>query len=528
MKNLFRNHNIKNITISLVFILTSIVVATTLNAEFSFAAIPKCTPGSISMLDEVDIGDTLSESSHLINGWSEANLPGNYGGCGGGSCTYRQVLGEPGTLKCDESERDATVVLHAGTSIVDNLKIRHLDGISLLDSFDVYINNTKVGDFDDNTTQLSEVWKEKEFDVSSHSFTGDLTVKLHATDTIWTNCDTYGQVSIDWIKINGHIPCCGDGNLDSGEECDDSNNVDGDGCSATCKIETPPAPVCGDGNLDSGEECDDSNNVDGDGCSATCKIETPPAPVCGDGNLDSGEECDDGNNISGDGCSATCKNEGGPAPFCGDSKKDSGEECDYGSQNGQECSPACGQSCQYCSSGCKLITLQGGSCGGPVIIYSPKLTIEKSVKETFANPDSTINYTILVKNTGSAVAHNVLLKDTLPTGFVYTDTGLSTREWDLGTLGSSAEETITYQVSVGEDVEKGDYTNTAEVKADSLSSVSDQITIEIREGEVLGETITVLPKTGVSPFGVSLILFISFTSLIFGVVELKKTLILER
>jgi cysteine-rich repeat protein len=30
---------------------------------------------------------------------------------------------------------------------------------------------------------------------------------------------------------------CGDGILDSGEQCDDGNNVSGDGCSATCQTE---------------------------------------------------------------------------------------------------------------------------------------------------------------------------------------------------------------------------------------------------------------------------------------------------
>jgi cysteine-rich repeat protein len=102
-------------------------------------------------------------------------------------------------------------------------------------------------------------------------------------------------------------PYCGDGNQDAGEECDDGNNVDGDGCSAACCIEYPPPPVCGDGNQDAGEECDDGNTVDGDGCSATCCIEyVPPPPCCGDGHMDAGEECDDGNTVDGDGCSSTC------------------------------------------------------------------------------------------------------------------------------------------------------------------------------------------------------------------------------
>jgi cysteine-rich repeat protein len=106
-------------------------------------------------------------------------------------------------------------------------------------------------------------------------------------------------------------PYCGDGNVDEGEQCDDGNNVDGDGCSAECCIEPPPPPppYCGDGNVDEGEQCDDGNTYDGDGCSSTCCVEEtpPPPPVCGDGNLDDGEACDDGNTYGGDGCDAYCQ-----------------------------------------------------------------------------------------------------------------------------------------------------------------------------------------------------------------------------
>jgi len=67
---------------------------------------------------------------------------------------------------------------------------------------------------------------------------------------------------------------CGNGELQEalGEECDDGNTVDGDGCSADCRLE-----YCGDGiinNID--EECDDGNNVDGDSCSSSCEVEREP------------------------------------------------------------------------------------------------------------------------------------------------------------------------------------------------------------------------------------------------------------
>jgi len=58
--------------------------------------------------------------------------------------------------------------------------------------------------------------------------------------------------------------------LDPGEECDDGNNINGDGCQADCTL-----PICGDGILDPGEQCDDGNNIDGDGCEADCSLLPP-------------------------------------------------------------------------------------------------------------------------------------------------------------------------------------------------------------------------------------------------------------
>jgi len=138
-------------------------------------------------------------------------------------------------------------------------------------------------------------------------------------------------------------PVCGDGHVDSGEQCDDGNTANGDGCSATCTTEMPPPPCCGDGRLDANEQCDDGNTANGDGCSATCTTEAPPTPGCGDGHHDSGEQCDDGNTTANDGCSATCTTEVPPTPpGCGDGRLDSGEQCDDGNTTGGDgCSATC-------------------------------------------------------------------------------------------------------------------------------------------------------------------------------------------
>jgi len=48
------------------------------------------------------------------------------------------------------------------------------------------------------------------------------------------------------------------------------------------------APSCGDGSVDAGEQCDDGNTANGDGCSATCQNEVAlsPADLDGDGDVD--------------------------------------------------------------------------------------------------------------------------------------------------------------------------------------------------------------------------------------------------
>jgi len=139
---------------------------------------------------------------------------------------------------------------------------------------------------------------------------------------------------------------CGDGYVDPGEQCDDGNRVNGDGCDTTCQRE--PEPECGDGVLDPEfEECDDGNRVGGDGCDPACNLE--PERECGNGLLEPGEECDDGNEWPGDGCDEDCFLE--IPPSCGNGRLDSGEVCDDGNRSsGDGCSSDC-LSQEWCGNG---------------------------------------------------------------------------------------------------------------------------------------------------------------------------------
>lgn len=143
------------------------------------------------------------------------------------------------------------------------------------------------------------------------------------------DCSDAGDAGDAGCVVPPKPAVCGDGTLDPGEACDDSNVAGGDGCSFDCKaIEANfacPTPgslcvstvVCGDTKITGGEQCDDGNALSNDGCSATCQLEagwTCPLPgvacsakQCGDGLRAGAEECDDGNNANDDGCSSTCR-----------------------------------------------------------------------------------------------------------------------------------------------------------------------------------------------------------------------------
>ena len=131
---------------------------------------------------------------------------------------------------------------------------------------------------------------------------------------------------------------CGNGILEVGEECDDSNRRDNDGCNSSCLLEVGicgdgivqklldeqcesathdsnlpyqciqcrfASSTCGNGTVDAGEECDDgpANSTSPDAnCRPDCSVGR-----CGDGILDTNELCDDGNRLNGDGCSRDCK-----------------------------------------------------------------------------------------------------------------------------------------------------------------------------------------------------------------------------
>jgi len=108
-------------------------------------------------------------------------------------------------------------------------------------------------------------------------------------------CDPPGSTLNNGAICRSDCTYCGDGNVETSEQCDDGNTINTDDCRNDCTL-----PRCGDFVTDPGEECDDGNAVAGDGCSQ-CTVD----PFCGDGTVDPqlGEQCDPPN--VGD-CDANC------------------------------------------------------------------------------------------------------------------------------------------------------------------------------------------------------------------------------
>lgn len=141
-------------------------------------------------------------------------------------------------------------------------------------------------------------------------------------------------------------PVCGNGILQEGEECDlgtQNSDTTANACRRDCTL-----PICGDATTDParGEQCDDGNAADLDGCTVSCVRE-----FCGDSIVNNAatETCDDGNLISSDRCTGQCREAVcGDGVRCSDASCTTGpgggvEQCDDGVANAKDarCAPDC-------------------------------------------------------------------------------------------------------------------------------------------------------------------------------------------
>ncbi len=211
------------------------------------------------------------------------------------------------------------------------------------------------------------------------------------------------------LAVEAVIAVCGNGQLETGEACDDGNTTAGDGCSADCRSNE----TCGNGIVDAaaGEACDDGNTTAGDGCSADCRsnetcgngiVDAAAGETCDDGNttpqdgcsadcrsdetcgngfVDPWETCDDGNTTAGDGCSADCRSN----ETCGNGYRDVNEECEDGNTlDGDGCSATCrSERKKKDGCGCTTGTRQPDSTLSLLLVLLPLLVLVRSRRRRF-------------------------------------------------------------------------------------------------------------------------------------------------
>jgi cysteine-rich repeat protein len=116
-----------------------------------------------------------------------------------------------------------------------------------------------------------------------------------------TDIDGSTRVSAGRVDIGADELTCGNMVVDPGEQCDDGNLLNGDGCDNNCTV-----TACGNGIVSPGEQCDDGNTTAGDCCAPNCQFEL------------AGSGCDDGAICTNaDACDGAGHCAGSAAPLAG-------------------------------------------------------------------------------------------------------------------------------------------------------------------------------------------------------------------
>jgi hypothetical protein len=158
------------------------------------------------ILDSIDLGSAGTEAGREMWGWGRSGTDetgGGYGGIGPGGCRLVWDIAQN-----PDDGPDAMVTLVPDQGAAKGLLLRHLDGLAD-DSFDLYVEHSNgswsyAGHYQDQYD--AEQWVESFFDIShvklgrGHAFQ----LEIVATGEPWSGFDTWGQLCIDWVGLQGN------------------------------------------------------------------------------------------------------------------------------------------------------------------------------------------------------------------------------------------------------------------------------------------------------------------------------------
>lgn len=145
-------------------------------------------------------------------------------------------------------------------------------------------------------------------------------------------------------------------------------------------------------------------------------------------------------------------------------------------------------------------------------IEDDSLTLTKSTPSTDVVENDIIDYTVTLTNPLSRALTNLVIKDTLPTGFIYQTNSASLNnialqtsqvstsgnlvDFMIGSLDPSTSIVLTYKVKVSENAIPGENTNTAKAVSDYAASLTADAMVKLRTPSTI--TFYKISNSGVS------------------------------
>jgi cysteine-rich repeat protein len=141
------------------------------------------------------------------------------------------------------------------------------------DGEELWANYSSPDEEDASTHHLDGEWRFHDVDLSSAAADGDVRVAFSLASDGGLEFGGWNLDELCIVGVEGPPPTCGDGALDLGEECDDGNDVDDDGCSG-CTIDLPDTGG-DDGGAETGDETGFGSSDDGDIIGRGCGCSSP-------------------------------------------------------------------------------------------------------------------------------------------------------------------------------------------------------------------------------------------------------------
>ncbi|HUQ05315.1 MAG TPA: DUF4215 domain-containing protein [Kofleriaceae bacterium] len=127
-----------------------------------------------------------------------------------------------------------------------------------VDGAPVWANKDSMNGNNSSTHHKDKEWRFQDVDITTQAADGKVQVAFNIKSDQGLEMGGWTMDDVCIVGWSASLASCGDGTVGAGEQCDDGNNVDGDGCSATCVDED-------------GTDPDDPNGDPEGGCCSTSK-----------------------------------------------------------------------------------------------------------------------------------------------------------------------------------------------------------------------------------------------------------------